>query len=83
MGRCQHLASEHEGLAGRDDNGIFKTARGKVYPIGLNRALADAVADYVQQTFAGSSNQEMPPDFVDLLANGFVSEEIAQPDFHG
>ena len=82
MGRCSHLASEHEGLAGKDESGCFKTARGKIYPLGLNRALADAIADYVQTTFAGPSNQDLPHDFVDLLVKDFVPEEIVQPDFY-
>lgn len=60
MGRCHHLSSEHEALAGRDGEGIFRTARGKIYPPGLNRALANAVADYVQQTFAGPGTQVLP-----------------------
>ena len=70
-------------LAGRDDAGIFKTARDKIYPPGLNRALANAVADYVQQTFAGSYSQTLPSEFMDLIVNDFVSDEIVQPDFHG
>ena len=83
MGRCHHLASDHEALAGRDGAGIFKTARGKVYPPGLNRALANAVADFVQQTLAGSQTQTLPSEFLDLIANDFVSDEIVQPDFYG
>ena len=77
------MASDHEALAGRDGAGIFKTARGKVYPPGLNRALANAVADFVQQTLAGSQTQTLPSEFLDLIANDFVSDEIVQPDFYG
>ena len=83
MGRCHHLAQSHEALAGRDLQGTFRTARGKVYPPGLNRALADAVVTFVQQTFVPSV-QALPSDFFDLAVVGdFVSDDMVQPDFCG
>ena len=48
MGRCPHLASMHEALAGRDRSGCFKTSRGKIYPPGLNQALSASIVDFVQ-----------------------------------
>ena len=82
-GRCPHHASVHEALSGRDDEGAFKTARGKLYPPGLNAAVARAVVSFIQGTFGLSSAQAMPSDFFDLAANGFVSDDAVQPDFHG
>ena len=82
MGRCPHSASAHEALSGRDQDGEFRTARGKTYPVGLNRVLADAVIAYVQQTFSPSSGQSLPADFQDLVATNFVSDNVVQPDFY-
>ena len=77
------MAQSHEALAGRDLQGTFRTARGKVYPPGLNRALADAVVTFVQQTFVPSV-QALPSDFFDLAVVGdFVSDDVVQPDFCG
>ena len=82
MGRCCHPAASHESLSGRDCEGCFKTARGKVYPQGLNRAIANAVIDYVQCTFAPSNSQFLPTEFCDLLVNDFVTDGSVQPDFY-
>ena len=83
MGRCPHLQSSHEALAGRDEAGTFRTARGKIYPPGLNQAIAGAVADFVQRTFESSSHQQLPAEFIDLVAKDFVDDNIVQPDYYG
>ena len=83
MGRCCHGAGSHEALAGQEVTGAFKTARGKIYPHGLNMAIATAVADYVQSTFDPSKGQQLPADFSDLVANEFVDEDQVQPDYYG
>ena len=82
MGRCCHGASAHEALAGQEEDGAFKTARGKVYPHGLNLAIAQAVADFVQRTFEVSPTQQLPAEFADLVANDFVEDDIVQPDYY-
>jgi len=83
MGRCCHGASAHEALAGQEEDGAFKTARGKVYPLGLNRAIAQAVEDFVQRTFEVSPAQQLPAEFDDLVANDFVEEDVVQPGYYG
>ena len=83
MGRCNHGASAHEALAGQEDDRAFKTARGKVYPPGLNQAISNAIADYVQTTFEVPEVSQMPPDFIDLVVNDFVAEDVVQPDYYG
>lgn len=83
MGRCMHLPASHEALFGRDATGSFKTARGKIYPRGLNQAIALAVVDFVQGVFDPTTSQHMPAEFQELVVNSFVSEEIVQPDFYG
>jgi hypothetical protein len=83
MGRCCHGAQAHEALAGQEHDGAFKTARGKVYPPGLNRAIAEAVVSFVQHTFDVSPTQQLPAEFADLVANDFVEDDIVQPDYYG
>ena len=83
MERCCHHATCHEALAGRDSEGAFKTSRGKIYPRGLNQALASAVIDFVQHTFAPSNSQLFPAEFHDLLVKDFVLDDTVQPDFYG
>ena len=83
MGRCCHHASTHEALSGRDSEGIFKTARGKIYPHGLNCAIANAVVEYVQSTFEASNSQLFPAELRDMLVNDFVTDGTVQPDFYG
>ena len=78
MGRSPHAPATHEALSGRDSDGCFRTAGGKIYPAGLNTAIAAAAIDFVQSTFAPTSTQTLPADFVDLIANGFVSDECVQ-----
>jgi len=43
-GRCNHGAKAHERMAGRDENGEFRTARAKIYPAGLNDVIARAIS---------------------------------------
>ena len=83
MGRCSHHASAHEALSGRDAEGLFKTAQGKIYPHGLNRAIANAVVAYVQSTFLPSNSQLFPAELSDMLVNDFVTDGTVQPDFYG
>jgi hypothetical protein len=73
----------HEALSGRDSTGSFRTAHGKIYPAGLNKALAGAIVSYVEDTFDGSTHQTLPHDFCDLIVNDFVSDDTVQPDFYG
>ena len=83
MGRCCHMPSTHAPLAGRDASENFKTAQGKIYPAGLNQAIAAAVVDYVEGTFEGSVHQQLPDDFLDLVVNDFVTDSTVQPDYYG
>ena len=82
MGRCHHGSASHEALAGQESDGAFKTARGKVYPPGLNRAISDAIADFVQATFLPRPEATLPDDFADLVVKDFVAEDVVQPDYY-
>ena len=72
-GRCAHGAGAHERMAGRDEWGDFKTARAKIYPEGLNRALAQAINSFVSSTFGGVDTTPVLPD----VYASFVAEEFA------
>ena len=64
MGRCLHGAGAHSQLKGLEEDGkTFRTARCKIYPSGLNQALADAVQapqGYMQMP---ASQQSCQPTF--------------------
>jgi hypothetical protein len=45
-------------------------------------AIAQAVADFVQRTFEVSPTQQLPAEFVDLVANDFVEDDVVQPDYY-
>ena len=82
-GRCPHRAGAHEKLQGRTDQGVFRTAVGKVYPPGLNKAIGRAVCRYARATFAGELLQtSMPETFSCYQQQVFESNDVVQPDFH-
>ena len=83
-GRCDHGAKAHDRMSGRDEFGEFKTARAKVYPPGLNRAIAEGIFAFVQSTFSGQdTGSELPPGFSQFAAEIFAPLDVIQPDYHG
>ena len=81
FGRCPYYRNFHERMEGRDHNGEFRTARAKIYPVGLNQALADAVHKFVCTTFAGvATAASLHPDFCGYR---IFPVEVVQPDYHG
>jgi hypothetical protein len=71
-------------MAGRDEWGDFKTARAKIYPEGLNKALAQAINSFVSRTFGGVETTPVLPDaFADFVVEDFAPEGLVQPDYHG
>ena len=83
-GRCNHGAKAHDHMSGRDEFGEFKTARAKVYPPGLNRAIAEGIFAYVQSTFSGQdTGSELPTGFSQFAAEIFAPLDVIQPDYHG
>jgi len=82
-GRCSHGPCAHERMAGRDEGGEFRTARAKIYPPGLNHALARAINSFVRSTFDGMDTSPMlPEDFSKFAVADFMPEGIVQPDYH-
>eukprot|EP00438_Fugacium_kawagutii_P002720 Skav222422 [mRNA] locus=scaffold2890:171634:188316:+ [translate_table: standard] len=83
MGRCPHGRAAHEGLAGLQDDGAFKTSRCKVYPEAMNRALSRAIHSFVDVTFADCSlAQVLPVEFQPYRATAFASEADVQKDYY-
>ena len=83
-GRCPHGPRAHERMAGRDECGEFRTARAKIYPPGLNLALARAINSFVRSTFEGvTTSPELPDDFSNFVVADFMPDGIVQPDYHG
>ena len=86
-GRCAHSRGAHERLLGRDHTGQFRTARGKVYPPHMNRALGQAVGCYVERTFPSHEDHSvtpvLPEFFQRFTDTVFVAEDCVQQDYHG
>ena len=83
-GRCPHAAGTHERMAGRDVCGDFKTARAKIYPEGLNQALAQSINSFVCSTFVDVDTASVLPDsFAAFVCGDFAPEGLVQPDYHG
>ena len=82
-GRCAH-AGGHVALKGREEDGTFRTARGKVYPPRMNDLLGRAVIDFivtsVDSDFVGA---ELPSCFDPFFADCFADDMVVQPDYHG
>eukprot|EP00435_Cladocopium_sp_Y103_P010523 s445_g2.t1 len=82
-GRCSHPGGFHEALQGRREDGSFRTSVAKIYPPALNAALADAVMQFVTDTFPlGHATAALPDEFHDLLRWDFVSGDVVQSDCH-
>lgn len=83
-GRCSHGSAAHDPMAGRDEHGDFRTARAKIYPPGLNEAIADSIFAFVHATFAGCQTAPvLPLIFGQYATADFVPTEVVQPDYHG
>lgn len=81
-GRCHHGPGAHVSLVGRE-GASFRTARAKVYPAGLNIALAEAFHSYVARLNPVQCDRELPREFHDLHEVGAVEEPaVVQPDYH-
>ena len=83
-GRCSHGAGAHQRLSGRQEDGAFRTSKCKIYPQGLNRAIADAVFDQLCAVYAGCHiGHGLPADLLPFACSDFVDTNLVQPDFHG
>ena len=81
-GRCPHGRDAHIRLQGRNESGEFKTAIGKIYPGGLNRALGRAIFQYVATTFGDKPPPaELPKEFSCFAHQVFEAENVVQSDF--
>ena len=82
-GRCCHGRSVHAPLKGKTDQGQFCTARAKIYPKGLNKAIARGVVDHANRLNADGRSRDFPPPELDhLILNIFAEDDIVQPDCH-
>lgn len=80
-GRCPHM-TKHKPLQGIQPDGSFSTARAKIYPEAMNRALAIAVSRFLTERRLTSSQPRLPEDLQELNSIDFTDESIVQPDFH-
>ena len=82
-GRCPHHAAACERLQGRNEQGDFRTAVGKVYPEDLNRAIGQAVCRYAETTLLCELlHNQLPEPFHCFRQQIFEDAEVVQPDFH-
>jgi len=80
-GRCSH-PSGHRPLQGIQQDGSFATARAKIYPEAMNRALAFAVSRFLTERQLQSSSPMLPVDLQELNSTGIIDDLIVQPDYH-
>ena len=80
-GRCPHM-TKHKPLQGIQPDGSFSTARAKIYPEAMNRALAFAVSRFLTERRLTSSQSRLPEDLQELNSIEFTDESVVQPDFH-
>ena len=80
-GRCSH-PSGHRPLQGIQCDGTFATARAKIYPADMNRAIAFAVSRFLTERQLKTDWTVLPTDLQQLTCTEFVDDDIVQPDFH-
>lgn len=80
-GRCSHRA-KHKPLQGIQQDGSFATARAKIYPVAMNRALAIAVSRFLTERQLQSSVPQLPMDLQELNNTEMIDGSIAHPDYH-
>ena len=83
-GRCNHGKGAHRSLCGQE-GGVFSTARAKVYPEGLNKAIAAGVYGFLANSL-GIENLPNSgcPDIFDSFCPDVEPEEVRiQPDYYG
>ena len=82
-GRCCHGRTFHAPLKGKTEQGLFCTAKAKIYPAGLNRAIARGVIDHANKVNADGKCRDFPPQELDhLILNIFADDDVVQPDCH-
>ena len=80
-GRCSHFA-KHQPLQGIRQDGSFATAKAKVYPKAMNRALATAVSRFLTERHMKEVSAPLPGDLQQLVSYDFIDESVIQPDYH-
>lgn len=80
-GRCSHRA-KHKPLQGIQSDGSFATAKAKIYPVAMNKAIAIAVSRFLTERHLQSTWRELPHDLQELRCTEVVDESVVQPDFH-
>ena len=80
-GRCSHI-SGHQPLRGIQCNGTFHTAKAKIYPAAMNKAIATAVSRFLTERQLKSNWSWLPEDLQELNCTDLTDEAIIQPDSH-
>ena len=83
MGRCPHGRGAHSALIGRSDEGVFNTARAKIYPPGLNKELADGMVDFAIALGTEGRAAALPEVFATIYSQQLLDDCTVQPDYHG
>ena len=83
-GRCNHGPNAHVKLSGKDEDGSYKTSRGKVYPPRMNLLIGRAIVRYIHEYHGMNFNGEKLPDEFDRFnVNIFSDNHTVQPDYYG
>ena len=82
-GRCHHLPKAHDALIGKQDNGLYQTAKAKIYPPGLNTILGTAMFEFAAGLQKPGLSHCLPDEFHPYTVQSFEDANVIQPDYHG
>ena len=81
-GRCNHHY-KHEALKGKDEHGVYRTAKGKIYPEKMNQLLGRELVAFVADRFADVQTDVLPDEMATYCQDVFAADHIVQPDYCG
>ena len=83
-GRCCHGCGAHKALTGKTGEN-FATARAKVYPFGLNMALAQGIFGFLSHNLGLDNipSGPCPLQFLPFHPSDKLGDDFIQPDYHG
>ena len=77
------MPKAHDALIGKQDNGLYQTAKAKIYPPGLNTILGTAMFEFAAGLQKPGLSHCLPDEFHPYTVQSFEDANVIQPDYHG